>query len=103
MTIDHRRVFSDIHVSIPGEHRTYFVSLEGDRKNDRPKVGASNQGTAGRKRRNYQSPEVENRINFYALRQRKVCLFHARGFDGPHKLAAVAGGRRFAHNEDVVP
>ena len=43
----------------------------------------------------------QDRVIIDALRQRRVCFFHARGSDRPS--ASRGGACRFSHDEDVVP
>jgi len=101
---DHPNVasFSNVRASTPGAHGTPFVSRKGDR-NDRP--GSRNRETTDRREEwdELPSPDAEDKVIIDALRQRRVCFFHARGSDCPHKSTAGGGRCRFSHDEDVVP
>ena len=49
------------------------------------------------------SSDPDHRVIIDALRQRRVCFFHAGGSDCPRQSAARGGACRFSHDEDVVP
>ena len=49
------------------------------------------------------SSDPDHRVIIDALRQRRVCFFHAGGSDCPRQSAARGGACRFSHEDDVVP
>ena len=104
-TLGHRphvAAFSNVRASTPGAHGTPFVSRKGDR-NDRPYNRSREKADNRKEWEELPSPEAEDRVIIDALRQRRVCFFHARGSECPHKNAATGRECRFSHDEDVVP
>ena len=98
----HVAAFANVRASTPGAHGTPFVSRKGGR-DDRPYNRSREKADNRKEGEELPSPEAEDRVIIDALRQRRVCFFHARGSECPHKDAATGRECRFSHDEDVVP
>lgn len=71
-------------------HGTPFVSRKSDRNDCRG--NRSRETTDSRTEwEEISSPNAEDRVMIDALFQQRVCFFHARGSDCPHKSAARRG------------
>ena len=98
----HVTSFPNVRAFTPGAHGTPFVCRQGvrhDRSSSRGRATTDQR----KKWEELPSPDADDREVIDALRQRRVCSFHARGTECPHKSAAGGGRCRFSHDEEVVP